>query len=148
MIDAAGKAVLLDLVHRESRSLLQYVSESFPWITPQEQKALASLEEMVREEREGIAAIARLLQRHHVVPAPLGPYPMTYTNINYISLDHLLPLLIENQRCRITEIERALQTIADAESRRQAESYVAMKRRHLQKLEEMLHALGKRDGSR
>jgi hypothetical protein len=144
MIDAASKCVLLDLVRRESRSLLQYVSESFPWITAGEEEALAKLPEMVREEQEGIATVARFLARNRIAPAPLGSYPMTFTNINYMSLDHLVPLLIENQRHRIAEIESAVAGMTDPESRRQAETYLAMKRRHLQKLEEMLQGLGKK----
>ena len=36
MIDAAGRALLLNLVRSEGRSLLQYVGESFPWATAEE----------------------------------------------------------------------------------------------------------------
>jgi hypothetical protein len=90
MIEARSKTVLQDLFRRESRSLLQYVSESFPWITPEEQHALASLQAMVREERDSLAGLAGFLTRNHVFPLPLGPYPMTFTNINYMSLDHLV----------------------------------------------------------
>jgi hypothetical protein len=142
MMDARSRAVLLDLVRRESRSLLQYVSESFPWITAGEEEA--KLPEMVKEEREGVAALARFLARNRVAPAPLGSYPMTFTNINYMSLDHLVPLLIENQRHRIAELEHAVACMSDAESRLQAETYLAMKRRHLQRLDEMLQGLGKK----
>jgi hypothetical protein len=144
MIDAAGKCVLLDLVRRESRSLLHYVSESFPWITDEEQQALAGLQAMVKEEEKGVAAVARFLARHHVAPPPLGSYPMVFTNINYMSLEHLVPLLIEKQRHRIAEIEKAVANMSEPESRLQAETYLAMKRRHLQKLEEMLQGLGKK----
>jgi hypothetical protein len=144
MMDARSKAVLQDLVRRESRSLLQYVSESFPWITAGEEAVLAKLPEMVKEEQEGIAAVVRFLSRNRVLPAPLGPYPMVFTNINYMSLEHLVPLLIENQRHRVAELEHAMVGMSDVESRRQAETYLAMKRRHLQKLEEMLQELGKK----
>jgi hypothetical protein len=143
MIDAAGKCFLLDLVRRESRSLLQYVSESFPWITDEEQQALARLQEMVGEECGGVVAVARFLARHRVAPAPLGSYPMVFTNINYMSLEHLVPLLIDNQRLHIAEMDRTVAGI-DPESRLQAETYLAMKRRHLQKLEETLQGLGKK----
>jgi hypothetical protein len=142
MIDAQSRTVLQDLVRREGRSLLQYVSESFPWITPEEQQALATLKAMVREEQEGVAAIARFLYGNRVSPAPLGPFPMNFTNINYISLDHLVPLLIENQRRRIAEMEAAVHGISDAEGRRQAGAFLAVKRQHLQKLEELLKGLG------
>jgi hypothetical protein len=143
MIDAQSKRVLLDLVRRESRSLLQYVSESFPWITAQEQEFPARLQKLVHEERDGVAAMARDLTRLRISPAPLGPYPMTFTNINYMSLDHLLPLLIENQRRRITELETEIKPVSDPDSRRLSESYLDMKRRHLKALEEMVRTLAK-----
>jgi hypothetical protein len=69
---------------------------------------------------------------------------MTFTNINYMSLDHLVPLLIENQRQRIAEIEAAVRSMADADSRSQADAYLTINRRHLQKLEEMLQGLGRK----
>jgi len=144
MIDAHSKAVLQDLVRRETRSLLQYVSESFPWIIAGEEPALAGLQEIAREEREAVAAVARFLARNRISAAPLGPYPMNFTNINYMSLDYLVPLLIENQRHRIKEMEAALADVSDAENRGQVESHVVMKRRHLRKLEEMQQGLGKK----
>ena len=42
-------AVAQDIVRRESRSLLQYVSEAFPWTTREERAALATLQEMIED---------------------------------------------------------------------------------------------------
>ncbi len=141
MIDAHSKMVLQNLVRRDSRSLLQYICESFPWITAAE---LACFQEMVREEVDNIAAIARFLGKQRLSSGTLGAYPMTFTNINYISLDHLLPLLIDNQRRRIAELERELPGMGDAGSRQLAEDNLTLKRRHLQAYQELLQGLAKK----
>jgi hypothetical protein len=141
VIDAASRIALQNLLRREGRSLLQYISESFPWITPEEQNALARVQQMVAEEREGIRAIVRFLAKHHVVPGPLAPYPMSFTNINYMSLDHLVPLLIDYQKQRIADIQADLARTPDPACRELIEKFLSMKRRHLQSLEEMQRSL-------
>ena len=51
MIDARALALLQDVLRRESRSLLQYVREAFPWTTPEERELLAKLRQLTDEER-------------------------------------------------------------------------------------------------
>ena len=137
MIDPQSRAVLQSLIQRESHSLLHYVCESFPWISPVEQKALDQLQQIHREEVEGLAVLARFLFKHRIVPSALGSYPMSFTNINYTALDHLLPLLIEHQKSRTDELQRDLAKIKDAEAPQRVDQYLAIKRRHLQALEDM-----------
>ncbi|HXG12512.1 MAG TPA: hypothetical protein VNK04_22340 [Gemmataceae bacterium] len=140
MIDSRTAALLQDIVRRESRSLLQYVSEAFPWVTPEERAALAELQKMINEERRAAQALGQYLVRQRVPPPYLGPYPMEYTTINYVSLDHLLPVLVENQRQAIARLERDLAAVTDAGAREQVEKILAMKQRHLTTLEAMAAA--------
>ncbi|MBM4068924.1 MAG: hypothetical protein FJ271_08260 [Planctomycetes bacterium] len=141
-VDPASLAILHDLVRREGRSLLQYVSESFPWTTPDERAALLEFQKIVDEDLEGAARIARFLNRHKVrTGGPLGPFPMAFTNINYMSLEHLLPILQDNQRRRIDELTADLKKVADPECRRHLEAFIDLKRRHLARLESMLRPL-------
>jgi len=135
MIDPQSRAVLQDVMLRESHSLLHYVCESFPWITPREQVALDRLQQINQEEVEALAVLGRFLFKHRIVPAALGAYPMNFTTINYTALDHLLPLLIDNQKGRTGELQRDLAKIKDAEAREHVEQFLEMKRRHLQTLE-------------
>lgn len=138
MIDAASRATLLNLVRSEGRSLLQYVGESFPWTTAEEKAALARLQNIVEEEREALTRLIRFLVRQRIVgTAPLGPYPMEFTNINYISLDHLLPLLVDSQRQRVQALETQLKSISDPDCRQQVADYIAVIRGHLTALEEL-----------
>ena len=101
-MDAATADLLQNMVRKEGRSLLQYVSESVPWTTPKNHYALPVLLGMVKEEQEGTAAVVKLLLKNRVRPPYLGAYPMSFTTINYMSLDFLLPYLIDFEK-RIAE---------------------------------------------
>jgi hypothetical protein len=140
-MDARTVRVLQDLVRRESRSLLQYVSDAFPWTTREERAALGELQAIVEEERKGAADAVALLLAHHQTPPYLGSYPMDFTTINYVSLDHLLPLLLENERRGIAALEGDFNAVADPEARALVESVIAKKRDHLSRLEKLRGSL-------
>jgi hypothetical protein len=136
-MDSVTKALLQDIVRREGRSLLQYVFEAFPWTGASERNALGKIETIVKEEQQGAAALISLLFKKHMTPPYLGAYPMTFTNLNYISLDHLLPLLIEYQRQRVGDLETYLTRIADRDAVAVVRQILDYKRRHLQTLIDM-----------
>src|SRR5262249_10626198 len=97
MLDATTRRRLQELLRRESRSFLQYISDSFPWTTFEEKDALARLQTVVEEERSANAALAKFLIRHRIPLPYLGPYPVAFTTLNFVSLDHLLPMLAESE---------------------------------------------------
>jgi hypothetical protein len=139
-MDAASAGLLQELIRREGRSLLQYVSNAFPWITEQEQAALVQLQALVAEEREAAARLSRLLnRRRHIVPY-LGAYPMAFTTINYVALEHLLPQLADYERRALADLENDLVRVTDPEARAEVQQIANMKRRHLQTLEQMAAA--------
>ena len=129
--------VLQDIVRREGRSLLQYISEAFPWATLAGRTALAKLDAMIAEERDAVAALSNFLRKRRVSPPYLGAYPMSFTNINYLSLQHLLPRLVVHQKQAITRLAQDLGQITDPAAREQVERMLGMKREHLQRLEEL-----------
>ena len=85
MIDARDADLLKEIVRRESRSLLQYVGDSFPWTTRQERETLPMLRSMIEEEREAAAALARFLASQRQTPPYLGAFPQSFTTINFIN---------------------------------------------------------------
>lgn len=140
MIDAQTQALLEAIVQRESRSLLQYVGEAFPWATREEQAALAELQTLIEEERQGVAALIQfLVRRGHVYPY-LGQYPENFTTINFVALEHLLPLLAEHERRTLADLERDLGRMPDAEARQKVQNYLETKRRRRKVLEELAAA--------
>jgi len=137
VIDASGQALLQDIVRRESRSLLQYVSEAFPWTTREERAALVTLQEMIEDERRNTAALGQFLVRRKIGVPYLGPYPDSFTSMNYVSLDYLLPRLVEYQHRAIRQLQADLRKLSDVDATEQVERILDAKRRHLQILERL-----------
>lgn len=140
MIDAQTRTILEEVVRGLGRSLLQYVSDAFPWITAGEQPALAEVQAMAKEERQAAAALARFLARRRLPVPYLGAYPSFFTTINYVTLEYLLPMLLDYQVKAVAGLERDLGELADPEARQQVEMILELKRRHLEKLESLAAA--------
>jgi hypothetical protein len=135
VIGPQDAAVLEGIIRREGRSLLQYVSEAFPWVSAGTDGALTELRRLTAEERDAVGALTRFLaRRRHTVPY-LGAYPMAFTTMNYVSLGHLLPRLLEHQRRALAALEADRQALTDAEARAEVDKVLEMKRKHLQTLE-------------
>jgi hypothetical protein len=140
VIDARTAALLQDILRRESRSLLQYISEAFPWITAEERQARAELQRLIDEEGRSAAELGRFLVRQRVPLPLLGPYPMDFTTINYVSLDHLLPLLVAHQSRAIARLEQDQAAITDPDARAQVGKILSLKGQHLHALEALAAA--------
>lgn len=136
-------SVLAEIIRREGRSLLQYISEAFPWTTANEQNALNQLQMLIAEERDAVAGLSNFLAKRRIAPPYLGAYPMTFTNINYASLEYILPRLVTYQRQAVARLEQDLRQIVDPAAREQVEKILAMKRDHLLKLEELARSVTK-----
>lgn len=130
MIDATSAQALQEVVRRESRSLLHYVGDAFPWATVDRSEALDRLRDVVREEREGLAAVTQFLYRHHVVPLA-GSYPVGFTSFNFVALDLILKRLVEHQEASLAELQGKLPAVTDAQARQVLQTYLDLKQRQL-----------------
>lgn len=137
MMDPATHSYLQTLIRQEGRSMMQYLGESYPWTTPENEGLLTNLRRMIDEENQMTEEIAKFLLRHRGRPPFLGAYPMSFTNINFISLDHLLPRLVSFQKGRLAELDVQVNKLLHEESREQVRKLVEMKKRHLSQLEEL-----------
>jgi len=135
VIDRDTYLHLQNIIRREGRSFLQYAGESFPWNTPQQEGKAEEVKQLVREEREGAAALSRYLVKHRLTPPYLGAYPSYFTSYNYLALDRLLPMLVEHQKRGLVQMEADLKALQDGATHKQVEDLVEMKRRHLKALE-------------
>jgi hypothetical protein len=136
-MDAAETAVLQNVVRKEGRSLLQYVGESFPWTTAQNHHVLPVLFEMVKEEQQGVTAVVAYLLKQRKRPPYLGAYPMSFTTINFMSLDFLLPYLIDFEKRRIADLENNFIMVTEDEPKHILKSLLDVKKRHLATLMEI-----------
>jgi hypothetical protein len=135
VLDSRDQALLQDALRRLSSSLLQYVVESYPWISPDEQGALAELKRLAREQQAVGSRLAEYLRRQHVDLPVLGLYPSSFTTVNFVALEHLLPLLVEEERRSLTDLERNRASIADREARPQFDRLAELTQKHLKTLE-------------
>lgn len=134
MIDAASEFTLNGLVPRLGRSLLQYVHESNPITTARDANNLPLLARQVQEDQDAAGRIVRFLSQNRRRPPYLGAYPMSFTTINFTNLSHLMPYLIEENTRFVADLEKALQSIPQGDSRQLVQEILELKRRHLHEL--------------
>jgi hypothetical protein len=137
MMEARTQALLQDIVRRTGRSMLQYVGEAYPWASEDEQLLLAKLRGIVDDEERTTEELARFLRRRRVPLPYLGAYPEQFSSINYVSLDYLLPKLLDYQRKAIAALERDLGQVHDPEIKAKLENLLGVNRRHLEALEQL-----------
>ena len=140
MIDAQTQKLLQDILCRESRSVLIYVAEAYPWTSRTEQKSLVDLQQLIGAEREAVACLGRFLVRHHIPLPYLPSFPAHFTTINFLALDFLLPRLVEQERRSIADLERDRAALKDPAAQAEVDKLLALKRQHLARLEELAAA--------
>jgi hypothetical protein len=97
---------LNDLLIDVGRSLLQYVGESWPWTSEDEEGERATVERIVAEQRATVLELATLLdERAH--RTTYGQYPSEYTSLHYVALDYLLDQLVDQQQSLAAELGAA-----------------------------------------
>src|SRR5258707_7721466 len=136
-MDSRTQTVLQQLVRRQGRSLLQYLSDAFPWTDSDGAAELAQFYQLAQEERDSTAKLMHFLTRKRVGVPNMGASPSTFTNINFIALDHLIPLLVDAERKALAALEHDLANTSDAEARSAVQAVLETKQRHLDALEEL-----------
>lgn len=138
-MDASKQQLLRSLVRKEGRSLLQYVAESFPWTKPEDQGLVRRVLALAHVEGALLARLIRLLLKLRIGAPPLGAYPQSFTTINFMSLDFLLPLLREDQKARIADIEMLMTQFPEGEVRSLLLELAHEKRKHLDFMNNFRH---------
>jgi predicted YcjX-like family ATPase len=134
-MDAGSRDLFLRLIAQGSGSLLQYVSETSPWSPGAAHAMLDKVRALASEERGEVTRFTRWLQRKHERVPFFGSYPSHFTTTNFVSIDFLLPKLVTENTREIAEGERLVSQIGDEEVRTLAQTYVDMKKRHLEALQ-------------
>jgi hypothetical protein len=142
-MDNRTAQIVQEEVRHSSRSLLQYLADAEPWTGSADREVLARLRQLMEEDRTAVSALVRLLRQRRVPPPYLGPYPEPFTTLNDLSLDRLLPLLVEHQQRAVTRLQgEVIPQVHDAEVRQQLELLLEVKRRHLETLTDLSKAHG------
>jgi hypothetical protein len=140
MIDPRTQALLQHILRRASRSLLQYVSEAYPWVGQNENDVIGQVRRVIEEERQAIEQLARFLRRQHIGLPYLGAYPGTFMSMNYVSLDHLLQVLCDYQRKMVAELERNHGPVSDPAARAEIDKLLTLARQHAKTLDALAAA--------
>lgn len=130
--------LLPSFVRRESRSLLQYVRESFPWSRTKDHETRERIMAAAEAEGELIAQLGQMLQKRHIPMPGLGAYPTSFTSLNYVSLSYLTPRLIAAQRQALADLENDLPKVHDESIRELLNRFREMKLRHLAEFESLI----------
>ena len=66
-----------------------------------------------RRERDAIGNLVRYSVRHGLGYPAIGAYPERFMDLNFVSLDSLMPMLLAEQKKRIADLEWSLLTIPE-----------------------------------
>ena len=134
MFDTKTQALLQDIFRRESQSFLLYVHDAFPWTTSEGEPALERVQRVIKTERLAITALGRYLLRNRVPLPFVGSYPMSFTSFNFLSLRHLIPLLIDAEKRLLADLERDMASVPDPAVDAQLAKLADVKRQNLKEL--------------
>lgn len=134
VIDSRTRLLLQQTFRRESLSLLRYIGEAFPWTVAAGHPALARVAEIVAEDRAATESFGRFLFRRRIPPSFSGAYPSGFTTLNFLSLEYLLPRLVDTQRQALADLESDVGAVTDADAKAELEKLLAVKRLHLTEL--------------
>jgi hypothetical protein len=135
VIDPRTRTLLQQTFRRESLSMLRYIGEAFPWTVAAGHPALERVAEIVAEDRAATESLGRFLFRRRIPPSFSGAYPSGFTTMNFLSLEYLLPRLVETQRKAVADLESDVAAVADPDAKAELEKLLAVKQLHMSELE-------------
>ncbi len=104
--DLILNGVLIDM----ARSFLQYVAESWPWVSSDGQSVESQVLVIAERQRQDVADIAALLnEREHFID--FGSFPTEYTDLQFIALGALFEPIHNSQATVLASISSALEQI-------------------------------------
>ena len=96
-----------------SRSFLQYVAESWPWVDVNAQQVEDQLHVLAARQRQDVGDIVQLLtDRDWFID--FGTYPTEYTDLHFISLASMLDWLLNGQSQIADRLAEALASLKEA----------------------------------
>jgi hypothetical protein len=135
MLDAKTQAALAEIVRRESRSMLSYMADAYPWASQKQTPALDVIREVSSTVSAAVTALGRFLIKQRVTPPMLGAYPTYFTSCNFMAVDWLLPRLISSEKGLLQRLTADLKGTTNTEAKKQLADFAEVKMQALAKLE-------------
>ena len=121
---------LQEVYRREYRSLLQYIREASPYAAGPDRLLRDAVLRIAKEEATALESFGEVLESLRVSLPYLGSFPVAFTDLNFVTIRHLIPKLIAEQKRDIAKLE------AEAvESGGTVQRLIEVHRRHLKELE-------------
>ncbi|HEY2893162.1 MAG TPA: hypothetical protein VGJ16_03085 [Pirellulales bacterium] len=118
------------------RSLPMYLDYACPWTHRGDEKALATLRNIVADQKQLSTRVAQAVMA--IGPTEIGEFPIEFLDMHDLSLDFLIKKLIEYQKQDIAALEKcAGQLVTDRKAAALAEEALGAARGHLESLEEL-----------
>lgn len=138
MIPPAEVRLLQDAYRRECRSLLQYVREAAPYTSVADRPVRDRILHLADDESKHLEAFAERLDTHRVPVPYLGSFPVAFTDLNFVTVRHLLPKLLAEQKADLAKLEADAAACSDVVAKAAIESLIGVHRGHLKELESIV----------
>jgi hypothetical protein len=124
-----------EIYRREYRSLLQYVREASPYTSRADRSLRDSVMRIANEESSSLESFGEVLESLRVSIPYLGSFPVGFTDLNFVTIRHLLPKLVAEQKRDLVTIEAEIPACAGAIAHAAVQRLADLHRRHLIELE-------------
>ncbi len=134
----AEQRLLQELYRREFRALLQYSRDAAPYSSLADRPVRDGILRIALEEAAELDAFGEWMETLRVPRPYLGSYPVEYTDFNFITVRHLLPKLIVEQKRDVLLLETDAAACNDPLARSAILKLVDLHQRHLKELESLV----------
>ena len=133
--------VLNRLLALHSRSLPTYLASARPWFADNEQEAMTVLRHIAESQESMVERLGTMVVEEGGVPQ-LGEYPLYFTDMHDLSIDYILPRLVEWIESDVTTIRQCVGELNGVPAAKAiAEEALGAAQAHLDSLNELKEAL-------
>jgi bacterioferritin (cytochrome b1) len=96
------------ILSKEYNSMVQYVRDANPYVRPDEKPALKELDKVIDDEKRHARQLGQLITCLDGIPTP-GTFEFGIADINYLALDYLMDLIVQDKEEIIGLYNKALE---------------------------------------
>jgi hypothetical protein len=112
MAHVQHNAKLNQLLIDIGRSLLQYVGHCSSWSSRSQGAIEEEFPKLVAIQQQHVAQLSELLMERRWT-IDFGGFPLTYTDLHFLSLKYLLKIILVNQKAVLAELDEASHCCVD-----------------------------------
>jgi hypothetical protein len=135
MLDAQSATILVAVMRREGRSLLNYMADAYPWAAAGQGAALTAIREASSAHAAAVTALGRFLVKRRVTPPMMGAYPSYFSSCNFLAVSWILPRLVESEKDLLARLEADIKRASNADAKAHLTSFAEAKKAALARLE-------------